>query len=297
MSQFIKLADTFRFGVTTHDASGLAGTLVDADETPRWSVFEDASDTPILEGNFTGRTGYVGTYKGTFDATLGNGFNSTGFYEVHASGKVNNIVGRSIIHSFVVNDIYDANIVQISGANTPGAFLDTNIIEISSDATAANNLELQYDTTGLTGDTFPARQDTIITPSGAAHAVWEKPLSEHTTANTFGSALQPVYYADIKYTKDIGNSADEYSVCWFKNGATVASGDLTNPAISVYNTSTGASLFSNETLTYASTALGVTRFNSGLATPSGEAFMVSVSGTIDSATREWKKLVGLDDIF
>jgi len=39
--------------------------------------------------------------------------------------------------------------------------LPANILEISDDSTAADNLELQYDTTGVTGDTFPATQAQI----------------------------------------------------------------------------------------------------------------------------------------
>ena len=39
-----------------------------------------------------------------------------------------------------------------------GDNLDVNVTQISGDSTAADNLELQYDTTGLTGDTFPATQ-------------------------------------------------------------------------------------------------------------------------------------------
>lgn len=190
MSEFVKLGDTFRFGVVTHNPSG--GALKTADELPRWSVFEDSSDTPILEGAFTLRSGFIGTYRSTFNATLGNGFNSTGFYEVHASGKVDSIVGRAIIKSFVLDDIYNANMVQISGANLPGAFVDSNVKYISDDATAADNLELQYDTTGLTGNTFPARQDAATTPSGVAFAVWDEVLSKsaHDVAQSAGKRLR-----------------------------------------------------------------------------------------------------------
>lgn len=42
-----------------------------------------------------------------------------------------------------------------------GDYLDVNIVEISGDSTAADNLELQYDTTGLTGGTFPSTQDQV----------------------------------------------------------------------------------------------------------------------------------------
>jgi hypothetical protein len=38
---------------------------------------------------------------------------------------------------------------------------DANVTQISGDATAADNLELQYDGTGLTGDTFPAPQSQV----------------------------------------------------------------------------------------------------------------------------------------
>lgn len=39
--------------------------------------------------------------------------------------------------------------------------IDANVGAISDDATAADNLESQYDTTGLTGDTFPATQAAV----------------------------------------------------------------------------------------------------------------------------------------
>jgi hypothetical protein len=48
--------------------------------------------------------------------------------------------------------------------------LSANIISISGDTSAADNLELQYDGTGLTGDTYPAKQSQIanIAVAGAA---------------------------------------------------------------------------------------------------------------------------------
>jgi len=39
--------------------------------------------------------------------------------------------------------------------------VDANAVAISGDTVAADNLELQYDTTGLTGDTFPATQSQV----------------------------------------------------------------------------------------------------------------------------------------
>ena len=724
MSEFIKKTDTVRFGVTTHNPSG--GALKTADEAPRWRVFEEASDTSILDGLFTVRTGYDGTYRATFDATIGNGFNSNSYYEIHASGKVDGIVGRAIIKTFVLDDIFDANMVEISGDKLAGAFVtaelqaatqasidaietdtattipgtittlqsDTDDIQtrlpaalvgglmssdvtaISTDTTAADNLELQYDTGGIVGDNFPATQaqanrfssgsaaisttakpspngfvittglsevndeDSTFEENGVYHqlspdtgttdcyyeftiggngvpvsvtwwgymqskndtynyhaynwstpgweqvgsrdggnntgqkndtlaltlahvgtaanvglvrfriesttgtllstdrilcnysvvaesvgyadgaiwyndtvantntevyvdgvadnpvsswaaaltlssalnidrfriangssvtlsgntsnktligeqwtldlnaqniksasfsgaddvsgsgignsarfrdchvrtawldgcwltggrisghhtftedggyfyegcfantftlpvihyasgsivhcitgfsggaefrniktddkihvegegellldvscsggefdyagdfrftnngtisaididdntvnianienTVWDAAQSGHLAVDTFGYALQPVYYANIKYVKDAGNGSDEYAVCWYKDAIPVESGSLTNPAISVYNTNSGANLFANQTMDYASTALGVVRYDSTLLTPSGEPFVVHVSGVIDSVSRTWKQIVGLDDIF
>jgi hypothetical protein len=361
MSEFIKKTDTVRFGVTTHNPSG--GALKTADEAPRWRVFEEASDTSILDGLFTVRTGYDGTYRATFDATIGNGFNSNSYYEIHASGKVDGIVGRAIIKTFVLDDIYNANMVEISGDKLAGAFVtaelqaatqasidaietdtgttipgtittlqsDTDDIQtrlpaalvgglmssdvtaISTDTTAANNLELQYDGTGLTGATFPANQadldtaqadldiitdsDGVVVGDAGVDKVWDETTTGHTTINTFGGALQPIYYANIKYIKDAGNGSDEYAACWYKNSIPIESGSLTNPAISVYNTNGGVGLFTNQTMDYASTALGVVRYDSTLLTPSGEPFVVHVSGVIDSVSRTWKQIVGLDDIF
>ena len=42
-----------------------------------------------------------------------------------------------------------------------GGLMDSNVGAISADTTAADNLESQYDGTGLTGDTYPARQDQV----------------------------------------------------------------------------------------------------------------------------------------
>lgn len=228
MGQNYALDDTIRFGLTIHHPSG--GALTEADETPKWYVFEDNSDTPILEGDFTARTGYIGIYKGSFIASEANGFNSNGYYEILASGKVGNIVDQTIIDKFVLDDIYDVNVVQVSG----------NRVHI----------------------------------------------------NDFGGT---VYFADIKYIKDATNSRDEYTCHWFKNGQFVPSGSLQDPAISVYNTNTGSALFQNQRMTFASVNLGVVRYNdTSFLTPSGEPFLVEVSGLIDTSTRVWKQVIGLD---
>jgi len=66
----------------------------------------------------------------------------------------------------VVGDVLDANDrvdvgTWLGTAVTTSATTakpEVDVFSISDDSTAANNLELQYDTTGLSGDTFPASQ-------------------------------------------------------------------------------------------------------------------------------------------
>ena len=105
---------------------------------------------------------------------------------------------------------------------------------------------------------------------------------------------EDIYFANIKYVKDTTNLRDEYSAVWFQNTIPVTSGNLTNPAISVYNTNTGAALFVNQPMTYAG-QLGIVRYNdSSFLTASGEPYLIYVSGTIGGGSRTWQQLVGLD---
>src|SRR5688572_14726437 len=109
MSEYIALGDLLRFGLTVHNPSG--GALINADDTPRWTMYRNNSDAQILAGNFVAREGLIGTYRGSGEITLANGFATLDYVEVHASGKVNGIVGRKIVRNFVIDDTYDANVI------------------------------------------------------------------------------------------------------------------------------------------------------------------------------------------
>lgn len=70
------------------------------------------------------------------------------------------------------------------------AIQDVNVVQISGDSVAADNLESQYDTTGLTGDTFPSNQSQL---SGLANvgSATHRPAASYTlvtgtqSANTY----------------------------------------------------------------------------------------------------------------
>lgn len=249
MNRYYSLNDNIRFGITTHNPSGL--TLQNADETPAWWVYEDDTDSSIINGSFTQRTGLIGTYRGSFHASGVSGFEVGKHYEVHASGKVGGYVGLAIVDSFVLDDIYSSNVVEVSGVQAHGAFAKENTL-------SALRVDLQS-------------------------ASGQFALNEN------------IYYADIEYIKDGVNLQDEFVVSWFKNASIINSGSITNPAISAYNTTTGAALFENQKLSYASTSLSPLRYNKTTQLlASGEPYLIITSGVIDSANRVWKNVVGIN---
>ncbi len=67
---------------------------------------------------------------------------------------------------------------------------DADVVSVSGDATAADNLELQYDGTGLVGDTFPATQASVANiGSGTAGAVNYEASGDNT-----GGAIKGVTF-------------------------------------------------------------------------------------------------------
>lgn len=127
MSEYISLGETVYFGITVHHPSG--GFLVNTDETPRYFAYKDEDDTPLLEGDFTQRTGLIGTYRGKFSVSAGNGFGKGNYVEIQVSGKVDGVIGRALIKSFVIDDleqvipsaVWNANQNDYNIPNTFGA--------------------------------------------------------------------------------------------------------------------------------------------------------------------------------
>lgn len=252
--EYISLGDTVYFGATIHHPSG--GYLVNADETPKYFAFVNETDTPLVEGNFTTR-GIPGTYRGKFNVTSGNGFLKGNYVEIHASGKVDGVVGRAILKSFVINDVFDANIVQVSGE--PATPMSDNAI-----SSAVLNAQLSDYT------------------------------SNGTVGSGLNKLIQDIYFAGIKFVKDTANAQDEYAVQWFKNSIPLNNGAVTNPALSVQNLTGNTALFENAILTYNNVATGTLRYNASQVTASGEVYIVIASGTIDGQTRIWSNPIGID---
>ena len=110
----------------------------------------------------------------------------------------------------------------------PGLGL-ADVQAISGDATAADNLEAQYDTTGLTGDTFPAPQSqvgAIAVGAGGLSVVAESAVvTTGTETNTFASteSLDGTTHdvaasggnTEFYYQFDVGSAGISTEFIWF----------------------------------------------------------------------------------
>lgn len=84
----------------------------------------------------------------------------------------------------------------------------SDVVKISGDSTAADNLELQYDATGLTGDTFPSTQSQLSGLANVGSAV-NRPAASYTlttgtqSANTY-TATEALDGTNHEHTDDGG---------------------------------------------------------------------------------------------
>jgi hypothetical protein len=100
MNQGIPLDEVVHFDEITSASTGAA---VDADSTPTFAVFEEATDTPILAAqNFTKRTSLTGNYRGTFTCSTANGFEVGKWYNVISSATVGGFAGKKTSMTFRV---------------------------------------------------------------------------------------------------------------------------------------------------------------------------------------------------
>lgn len=120
--------DGLTFGVQTHSPS--TGDLADADSVPTYRVYEDETGTAILNGSMAklDDTNTTGFYSEQLTLSAANGFERGKSYTIYIAGTVESVTGGKS-HNF-----------QIGAA--------TDVVYISGDSTAANNLELAADGTG-----------------------------------------------------------------------------------------------------------------------------------------------------
>ncbi len=101
MANGIPLDEIVYFDAITSDPT--TGGATDADSPPTFDVFEEATDTAILDDQvMTKRTSLTGNYRGTFTASIANGFEVGKWYSVIASGTVSGTTGKAVLRSFRV---------------------------------------------------------------------------------------------------------------------------------------------------------------------------------------------------
>lgn len=95
----IPIDEVVHLDIITRDPETLV--VSDADSTPTFAVFEEATDTPILSAqNFTKRTSLTGNYRGSFTASAANGFEVGKWYTVIASATVNGYADKDVVAWF-----------------------------------------------------------------------------------------------------------------------------------------------------------------------------------------------------
>lgn len=99
MSDIVPIDEVVYFDVITSNPS--TGAASDADSTPTFAVYEEATDTDIgVGGNLTKRTSLTGNYRGSFTASAANGFEAGKWYAVIASATVNSVAGKAVAMRF-----------------------------------------------------------------------------------------------------------------------------------------------------------------------------------------------------
>lgn len=165
MGEYVKLNDVVYFSVNFYNPTG--GYSIPSQVIPQWIVYENSSIVPMLSGPMVARVG--GSYVGSLVANTTNGFDKNSFYDIQASGKINNKPVFFSMKQFVLNDIVDANVVQVSGVPAVGVgVVNANIIQVSGVNVSLSSFG------GSGGGTAP-------TAAVVGDAVWVELTSDHTT--------------------------------------------------------------------------------------------------------------------
>jgi hypothetical protein len=110
-----------------------AGAISDADTTPSVAVFEDATDTAILNPTPVKRTSMTGNYRVSIPVTAGNGFEIGKSYNVIASATVGGVSSKAVIASFVIENIMLKTGSVVADAGNSATSIKTDLAEATTD--------------------------------------------------------------------------------------------------------------------------------------------------------------------
>ena len=117
-------------------SSSSTGAAADADSTPTFAVYEEATDTDIgVGGNMTKRTSLTGNYRGSFTLSAANGFELGKWYNVIGSATIGGVgckgrlfgpfrvIAAELVAGYPPTDALKAGgVTWGSGAITSGVF-------------------------------------------------------------------------------------------------------------------------------------------------------------------------------
>jgi hypothetical protein len=161
----VPIDEVVHFDVTTHRVD--TGAVTDADSPPTFDVFEEATDTPILDDQaMTKRTSLTGDYRGSFTASAANGFEAGKWYSVVVTATVNSVTAKDVAKHFRVAPAESAAGVPKADVSTwDGTDVTTGVplaptvagrtLDVSADGDAEANVTKFGGTAGVFASGLP----------------------------------------------------------------------------------------------------------------------------------------------
>ncbi len=232
---------TFNTGTTSkivtvrmYDSTGAPKTaLAFGDMTIAYIRNEDATDVDVTEQTMTLGTWASGGWI-EVDATNSPGVYQFGTYDASLADSA-----ESVEYTFAATGALTRGLtIQLIDVDfRAGTLVGADIISVSGDLSAADNLELQYNLTGLSGGTFPANQDQVSnTATGAGGLSLVASTAVVTTGIetltfTATAELDLVYHqvedsgniTNVYYEFDVGSIGLAQDILW--NGYVKSNGD------------------------------------------------------------------------
>ena len=196
-----------------------------------WDNFQmfTTKPIPVPDGKFLHITAHSTKIS---DGNVKLDANETKLWDVDSGHDVKFIGTKPVVLS--ADDFLKVDVFSVA-ENTPLSSAFTflsNVVQISGDSSAANNLELQYDETGLSGDTFPATQSQVGNLSTGSAAISTTVSSTEATTpavvgnptNDFTETVQQdaIYHSwtpaggelEFAYNFNIGPNASPVDAVW-----------------------------------------------------------------------------------
>jgi hypothetical protein len=112
-----------------------------------------------------------------------------------------------------------------------------------------------------------------------------------------------IHHADIHYMYDSVSNEDKYTAIWYRNAEMIPTYPVFNTFITVINYDTGSTLINNQAMSYiAGTGFSTVQGDEALKytetsnlQTQGVPYLVTVSASLDGATRTFQKTVGYGD--